>query len=364
MTRRAPRPDAQQRGVALLTAILVVALASVAAVALVERSSRDINRTDMLLRVSRADTLQQGIAAWAIGQLQRDGADSDYDHPGEDWALPLPPTEVTGGTVEGQIYDLSGRFNLNNLILAPATRQGNDSSTTSDDTANDSGNTTGDKDQEDANNTKQVKVESDYQRFERLLSVLQIDTSVGDAILDWLDGDQQNHGPGGAEDLVYLGREPAYRSADRLFQDASELLLVQGMKREDYETLRPHISTLPRYTPININSATAPVLASLSDQLDLASAEALVTQTDTEAYKEVADFLSASGLDQHVDLTSVISVRSDWFIAQGLVTMGGLERHARFLLHRSALDDNLVQVQVVQLTRTRTQTRTQARTPN
>lgn len=345
-------PMSSQAGVALLTAILVVGLASVAAVALLEQDTRDINRTDMLLKVGRGDALQQGIEAWAIGQLTRDALDNQVDHGEENWALPLPPTAVTGGTVAGQIQDLSGRYNLNNLILAATS-----TSTSTPDQDKGRDDETGEPEDSGQSDTtgNSPKPETEQQRFARLLDVLGLDAALADAIIDWLDTDQQNHGSGGAEDLAYLARDPAYRTADRLFTDPSELLLIQGMDRSRFETLRPHISTLPLRTTINVNSATAPVLASLTGTLSLAQADALVSAQTGTPYQDIEGFLSAAGLEDRTELTSLLSVQSDWFIAQGLVTMDGLVRESRFLLYRKQRDDAPVQVHVVQRTRSRTQ---------
>src|SRR5512139_3840404 len=105
----------RSRGVALVMAILVVALAATAAIAMVSRQQFDIRRSSNLLSIEQGLLYQQGIEGWAMQTLRRDRKNNDTDSSADAWAMPLPPLPVDGGKVAGQISDLQGLMNLNNI---------------------------------------------------------------------------------------------------------------------------------------------------------------------------------------------------------------------------------------------------------
>jgi len=99
--------------------------------------------------------------------------------------------------------------------------------------------------------------------------------------------------PAGAEDDYYTWLDPAYRAANQAFSSVSELLLVKGFsanveeEKADFDLLVPHLSALPHEagpTPVNVNTATPEVIASLSDFLQPLGAS--LTRWDTGAYED------------------------------------------------------------------------------
>ena len=85
----------RQRGVALITALLVVSLASIAAVAVATAGFQALSRTQLLLDSERAWWYAQGMEAWAVSILQREGAQTEIDHLGEVWARQVPPLPLS-----------------------------------------------------------------------------------------------------------------------------------------------------------------------------------------------------------------------------------------------------------------------------
>nr|MBX2879465.1 general secretion pathway protein GspK [Granulosicoccus sp.] len=80
------------------------------------------------------------------------------------------------------------------------------------------------------------------------------------------------------------------------FVSVSELQLVKGFstlveeEQADYELLMPHITALPTPggpTPVNVNTATPQVMASLSEFLQPLGAD--LSRWDTEAYSDYPD---------------------------------------------------------------------------
>ncbi len=219
----------REKGVALLTVLLVVAIATITAVAMVTRQQVDIRKTENLLRLEQAWQFVYGIDSWAVGRLAEDRKKNDTDSSEDIWNNPIAPTDVEGGELSASIKDLQGRFNLNNLL-----KEGKPS-------------------------------EGDLARFRRLLKQLGQSPELAEALLDWIDPDLNVRYPNGAEESVYLNRQPPYRTANRPLSDVSELLLIEGFSAEVYTALQPHVAALPDYTPINLNSAGAEVLMSLAE---------------------------------------------------------------------------------------------------
>ena len=276
--------EKRQRGVALVTALLVVSLATVAAVAMVTRLQVDMRRTGNLLNGEQAYAYAIAAESWAHVILRRDEEESDFDSLGEDWATALPPIAVEGGYVNGQIEDLQGRFNINNLI-------------------EDGGEPT---DAETAVNAEELAY------FERLLEVLGLEAALAPALLDWLDADINTRFPDGAEDVFYLLAERPCRAATRSMVSISELRLVKGFTPEVVAVLEPHVTALPEETVININTATPAVLRALHQELDDSGVEQLIADRGDTGYEDVDTFFeheALAGLDLDIDVDNT----SDWF---------------------------------------------------
>lgn len=221
-------------GVALITAILVVAIATIASVAMATSMQIALHRAQTLQESELAWWYAEGVEQWVLTILQRDAETSQIDSLDEPWAQPVDYLPVDEGALRGRIEDLQGRFNLNNLA-SPDPAQA----------ARYSG------------------------HFQRLLLLLEVGTEFEVAALaavvrDWVDEDLEPTGFDGAEDNYYLGLTPPYRTANRPMIDASELMAVKGMTREIYERMRPYVTTLPATgTALNVNTASEPVLLSL-----------------------------------------------------------------------------------------------------
>jgi general secretion pathway protein K len=102
------------KGVALITALLIVALATIIAVAMTTRQQLDIHRTSNIIKGDQAYIYALGGESWAKSILLRD--QNQIDSLDETWATQIPPLPIPGGTIQLDIEDLQARYNINNLL--------------------------------------------------------------------------------------------------------------------------------------------------------------------------------------------------------------------------------------------------------
>ncbi|HSH13754.1 MAG TPA: type II secretion system minor pseudopilin GspK, partial [Desulfurivibrionaceae bacterium] len=210
------------------------------------------------------------------------------------------PTVIDQGQVAGRIIDLQGRLNLNNLVSEEA-----------------------------------AAATLAEQRLGRLLESCGGSASETAAIADWLDKDGEMR-PNGAEDRVYLIREPPYRTGNRPMTSPSELLLVAGITPEKYSCLADSITTLPATTLLNVNTASALALASLSDRLTPDKAEQLVKERPAEGYGQLTDFLAQPALAGTGLTAAGLGLAGDYFLVEARTIFGHAELRLYSVLQRSA----------------------------
>jgi general secretion pathway protein K len=312
-TERRHRPGPRrQAGVALLTAMLVVALATVLAVNMVWEASVDLQRTENILLQDQARLYALGAETGAIELLAEDGrsdGSDGVDNFTEPWAQVggQPAFSVEGGEVILNISDALGLFNLNNLV---SRRDG--------------------------------KVRKPYaEQFLQLLLALPLESpmdptlarKIVDSTVDWLDRDTIPE-LNGAEDDVYTSRVPPYRVPNFWFTSPSELLAVEGMTQEIYMALRNHVTALPptdEPSPINVNTATPLVLASLAPGLNPQDTEVFAGGT----YENLVDFLTDFTHDIDEELRNNLSVNSGWFEVSVTASIGTTRARLYSLLERN-----------------------------
>jgi general secretion pathway protein K len=288
----------RQRGVAVVLAMGVVALAAIAAAAIVLSLGTWARHVELNTDHIQARAVLLAGADWARALLADDRRVSTVDHLGEPWALKLPPLTVENGELVGQIEDQQAAFNLNNLV-------------------------------------SQGKLDFiQLERFRNLLGILGLPLDLADTLADWIDADSEPQPRNGAEDGYYLASDPPYLAGNRPLSDLSELALVRGFDDNVRTRLRPYVTALPAGTAINVNTASAEVLAAVIDGLDLAAARLLVAQRERTYYRSPDDFLR--WLPQGVQVAATdISVSSNYFLASLRVTIGGSQARGAALLART-----------------------------
>jgi len=293
-------------GVALITAMLIAALAGSLAAGLSWDNALDVRRTMVMLYRDQAIQVAVGSEGWVRSILREDAAQSETDHLDEVWATDIPALPIDSEAVQGQIWgsieDLQGRFNVNNLI----------------------------------DSTGEVN-QPFFEQYERLLEVLELDPALAGATVDWLDPDQQETIPDGAEDPIYTGYTPAYRTADRPIFNITELAAVNGMDRISFEILLPHVIALPNLsgepTAVNVNTATLEVLQSLGN-IDRSMAEGLIQAREDGGFADVSgtfETIVAQDLAQQG-----FSETSEYFQLKAVVQIDTVRVSLFTVIHRNA----------------------------
>lgn len=284
-----------QQGVALLTILLMVVVATVLATSMILKQQRTLRETSMLMRQDQA--LQYALAgeAFAMGLLAKDSDTNSTDSLQDIWAQPLPPYPVEDGVVMARIEELSGRFNLNNLYHGG---------------------------QADVNQMAY---------FQRLLEDLGISIEVAEAVLDWQDPDDDTTGNGGAEADFYASQQVI--PANQSFQNLNELKQVRGVDLEVFNLLAPYVFVAPNFSQINVNTASAPVLTALADTLAEQDVANWVNQHRTAtALDSVDDFFAVvpfSNMDKKARdaVKPLLSIQSSYFQTRVQVELSGRKRY-------------------------------------
>ncbi len=298
----------KNKGVALITALLVVSLAATAAITLTTAQQLDIYRTTNLINGDQAWLYAKGAEEWAMAILVRDLEDNKFDSLDDSWAQTLPPIDLPGGIMIGTIEDMHSRFNLNDLV------QGNGINKLA------------------------------LTRFQRLLDLLELDQELAQAVVDWLDKNIEATPPQGAEDDYYIGLENPYLAANRKMSSVTELRLVKGFDQKTYERIAPYVTALPNQSSININTASAQVLASLSSAISVEFANDLVAERKEEPFEKLEDLTSHEQLvDEKLD-TKGMGVVSKYFLLHNETRMG----NARVRLDTLILRTDKGNVKVIQ----------------
>src|SRR3546814_20677127 len=106
-----------QHGIALITAIFIVALAAIAAAAILSSANLAIHRTQNLQESELAWWYVDGVESWVKTILLRDAEINKYDSLGDIWAMPVAFMPLDEGGLRGGVPDLQGRYHLHTLAV-------------------------------------------------------------------------------------------------------------------------------------------------------------------------------------------------------------------------------------------------------
>lgn len=299
-----PRPG--ERGAALLTVLMLVAVIGVIAAASLERLKLQTHLSGNMAAIDQAR--HYAIAGEAIARTRISdvsSADRTMTVAG-DWLDRPNAFPIDNGHATAKLSDAGNCFNLNSLVSQ--SEQG-----------------------------ERVIRPVAVRQFEALMTIIGIQPRVAGLIAqsaaDWIDTDTVPQ-PGGAEDETYARAPIPYRAANALMADISELKAVAGMEPAIYERVRPWICALPlaELSPININTLRhdqAPlVVMLLPDRLSLAFAQRMIDERPATGYSAVENFWSKPalrGITPPVEVMAQTKIKTRWFALEMRIELGGAE---------------------------------------
>ena len=291
------RAHRRQRGIALITAVVLVAIATVLATSIGFAAVMAARRASAAFGADQALLAAEGAEAMAGYVLTQSGATSGSDSPDQVWAQPYGPYPLAPGvTLQfAQIEDQQGKFNLNDLAAGGATDQ------------------------------------EAVEEFQRLLQHVGLEPKWATLMADWIDGDTMPNDPDGAEDSVYLGQTPPYRPPNMPITSISELMALPGFGRDRFNRIAPYISALPPGTAINLCTAPGAVLDALSgkDEYGNASSTLPALRMQGGCHPSLAEFSTSVSAKQMTALQKRVGTGSSYFRLRTFITIGT----ARFSLY-------------------------------
>jgi general secretion pathway protein K len=301
----------RQRGVALIIALVVVALATILATRIGASGARDQRRAATLLAQQQAFQIALGSEALAAEVFKLDtdrSGPQGRDSLDEPWATPIGPLPFEGGSVTPRVEDMQGRFNLNNLVRA---------------------------DREQRNDVA-------YEQFRRLLEALQLEPKWADLMVDWIDENTIATSAEGAEDGVYTGQQPPYRAANRWITSTSELLALPGFGAERYRLLQPYVAALPNDTKLNVCTAPGLVLDTLAPGMKAFGQDPKLLAQNREKgcfpyVPDVEAAIAQTGIDPQLQaaIRATLGERSTYFRVTSQVSIGTTQFTLYSLLERN-----------------------------
>ncbi|RMO61047.1 type II secretion system minor pseudopilin GspK [Pseudomonas marginalis] len=268
-------PAAKQRGMAIISALLIAAVVAVLAGAMLTRQTvftRSLEAEQ--LRIQGQWLLQGGLerSRQMLWDARQKEVLTRLDQP---WARAL------GGAFEGRIEDEQGKFNLRNLV-----------------------------------NRQQVDSEQ-LQSFERLCQLIGVDPAVSRRV---------------SQRVIASYLPPVKYPMLRSLDDLSGL---EGLDPLVLQRMQAYISVLPGPTWVNGNTASAEVLSAVVPQLSLSQAHGLVAERDSgQWFINRGDFVNRLHLPQVVMDSVQVGITSEWFRLQGQARREQRRVTIDALLHR------------------------------
>lgn len=303
-----------ERGAALLTVLLLVAVMAVVAATALERLALATRMTGNSGSVDQARAFAHAgleIARLRIGDLV--AANPGRTTLAGNWMGTPQPIAMPGGMVTARVTDGGNCFNLNSVVAG--------------------------------DNEANLKVRPvGVSQFQALLQALGVDArqaqGVAASLADWIDTDSVPQ-PGGAEDETYAQAPRPYRTSNRFMVDPSELRAVNGVTPAIYALVRPWVCALPTadLSPININTLLpdqAPLFAMLMQgQLTVAQARQLLAQRPAEGYGSTVTFWAVpalAGLSPLEEVANQVKLTTGFFGVEVAVDVGGTQVVERALI--------------------------------
>jgi general secretion pathway protein K len=350
-TPQHPASRAQQRGAAIISALLVVALSAILVSGMLWRQQVQIRRIENQRLLSQAQWVARGALDWTRLILRSEGDTSaGITYLGGLWGVPIAKTRLSDflgqiGEVRaeqgaetylsGSIEDAQAKFNLRNLVSSPAP------------------------------GVMQLNVEQigAYQRLLVSLGVnsqlakataLQVRNSLSQSATRFqtvtsTSGSTASATPtiqGGATGGSFTDKpgldddDDSSAVAPLQMTSVDSLLDIPGYTPEMVARLRPFVTVLPTSTALNMNTASAEVIAAVVPGMSQSAAQSFVASRTTVFFHNVGDVqlaLRGAGVQSVSIDPAEMDVNSSYFLIHGRVQHERAEVDRTTLVYRDAM---------------------------
>ncbi|MGB5444777.1 MAG: type II secretion system minor pseudopilin GspK [Psychromonas sp.] len=290
----------QQRGVALITVLMILAIMVTIAATMTGRLTLSLKRTEGLTFSQKVYWYGQASAVLGKKILDENFSDSSVVSLDQMWATPNMVFPLENGQIAGGIRDLRSCFNINTLAVA------------------------------DQGDTPALPL----RQFQNLLEVLEVSEygaqMIAESTRDWIDENDSSDATLGAEDSYYQAMSVSHLAANNLMTDISELRSVQGVDSKTYERIEPYLCAIPsREQKINVNTVNIEqveiLYALFKDELNLSIDDltTLLEDRPTSGWANVDEFFAMDlfqGVTVSAPLKAQLSITSDFFQLTSVAT--------------------------------------------
>ena len=274
---RSPDYYTLNKGSALISALFIMTLVAIAATAMSTRLQLDIYRTQLTIVTDKLYLASQAVSYWALGELAN--SENHFTTSGDYGKVLDFPTKLRSlypdTTIKGSLYDLQSCFNLNNV----------------------------------SDPKYQLAFINLLKNTTKLNPKQRI--TLATTLQHWLTPYQL--GQDNTLFTYYLKQKPPYYPAQQLMKNVSEFRLLEGVDSKLYRSLFAYITALPEVTPVNLNTATKPLLMTLGYGLNEAQVNELLK---TRGKKGIVDLKKVNPLLQKLAIRSEqVTIDSQYFMS-------------------------------------------------
>ncbi|MDP8222170.1 MAG: type II secretion system minor pseudopilin GspK [Candidatus Lernaella stagnicola] len=228
------------RGIALIIVLMVISVLTILVLDLHQSVRINFYIASNLIEGIKASYLARSGIQVAAGALLKDVQENNVDSWHEDWydflakaGMPGIPI-AEGEMVLMEIHDESGRFNLNGLV-----------------------------------NKRGSVNQRNLDVFKQLLIAEEIEIEVANAVVDWIDENNEALGGGGVEDQAYGygSNVDDMMSKNSRFESLQEVRLVHGVTDEVWSKLEPLV-TIYGDAALNLNTTNTKVIKAVMKAID------------------------------------------------------------------------------------------------
>jgi general secretion pathway protein K len=303
----------RERGIAIVTVLLVVALAATLAASVLWRqrvATRDVENQRL---ATETMWVERAAVEWARATLRAQSSTSNVAFIGQEWSAPVNDVqlsnllprdaiavngELANAWISGQVEDAQAKFNLADLVSRPGPAQ-------------------------------PWRIDaSGLAAYNRLLTTLSLDPALAQPTADYI--------------LRSLRDGTGTENWPLQLVSAADLRRIPGYDAGTVRALAPFVTVLPDITRINVNTAPEPTLVAAIPGITTAQAHSIVERRNTAYFVSTAEIpvlLAPPQATATLAEGALIDVNSGYFIVHCRIHSARINTRIDTLIARYGIGD-------------------------